>query len=191
LTNENDDNVQIPDDAIVLIAHTLTISNEEEKAWIKHIEDYDVTPLFKQFGRVTFKPAEETLKATEISDFEGHSMTSFKLRGKSNKLGYQRGAAEDGGVFYQYKKPFSSLGIQSIIEFSGSYLPEEDIPVSLTKFYFTQIAPGNSDYWDPEKMPLDRIPSVLLSECYNDVKQIAAEGTGFDPKWKEKALFQL
>lgn len=189
LTNEEDEKVEIPDNAIVLIAHTFSVSPEQEKAWIKHLEDYDVTPIFKQFGRATFRPSQDILKATEISEFEGHSMTSFKLRGKANKLGYQRGAAEDGGAFYQYKKPFSSLGIQSIIEFSGSYLPEEDIPVSLTNLYFTQITDGSNDYWEPEKMPLERVPSVLLSECYNDVRQIAAEGTGYDPKWKEKSLF--
>lgn len=189
LTNESDKNVVIPDNAIVLIAHTFNVSEEEEKAWLKHLEDYDVTPLFKQFGRATFKPSQEVLKATEITDFEGHSMTSFKLRGKANKLGYQRGAAEDGGAFYQYKKPFSSLSIQSIIEFSGSYLPEEDIPVALTNFYFTRLEAGNQDYWDPEKMPLEHVPPVLLSECYNDLKQIAEEGTGYDPKWKEKSLF--
>ncbi len=43
--------------------------------------------------------------------------------------------------------------------------------------------------WSPNKLPLGKVPSVLLSECYNDVKQIAAEGTGFDPKWKEKSYF--
>jgi hypothetical protein len=28
------------------------------------------------------------------------------------------------------------------------------------------------------------VPAVLLSECYNDMRLIAAEGRGFDPQWE-------
>ena len=36
------------------------------------------------------------------------------------------------------------------------------------------------------KMRLSEVPSVLLSECWNDLRQIAAEGPGFDPDWEKK-----
>jgi hypothetical protein len=35
-------------------------------------------------------------------------------------------------------------------------------------------------------MPLGEIPPVLLSECYDDLKEIAAAGIGFDPDWEKK-----
>jgi hypothetical protein len=38
-------------------------------------------------------------------------------------------------------------------------------------------------------VPLKKIHPVLLSECYNDVRQIAAEGTGYDPEWEKKSYF--
>jgi hypothetical protein len=41
-------------------------------------------------------------------------------------------------------------------------------------------------YTPAGKVPLGSVPAVLLSECWNDVKTIAADGTGFDPKWEEK-----
>jgi hypothetical protein len=31
------------------------------------------------------------------------------------------------------------------------------------------------------------VPPVLLSECWNDLRQIAVAGTGFDPEWAKKA----
>ena len=189
LTNEKDEEVNLPDNALVFIAHTCNVSNGLEQAWLKHLEDYDVTPLFQQFGRATYALPAELAKATEITDFEGHCLTTFKLRGKAAKLGYLRGDAEDGGAFFIYRKPFSSLSLQAVVAFTGSYLPEEDIPAALTNLYFSKMQENTSaTYWDPDKLPLHKVPAVLLSECYNDVKQIAAEGSGYDPKWREKGL---
>lgn len=39
-------------------------------------------------------------KETDLKDFKGHMLTTFKLRGRATKLGYVRGEAEDGGCFY-------------------------------------------------------------------------------------------
>ena len=33
------------------------------------------------------------------------------------------------------------------------------------------------------------MPPVLLSEGYNDLRDIAAEGTGFDPELQKKGLW--
>jgi hypothetical protein len=30
------------------------------------------------------------------------------------------------------------------------------------------------------------VPAVLLSECYNDLQAISAQGSGFDPDWESK-----
>ncbi len=35
-------------------------------------------------------------------------------------------------------------------------------------------------------MALDEVAGVLLSECYNDLRTIAAAGSGFDPAWERK-----
>jgi hypothetical protein len=36
------------------------------------------------------------------------------------------------------------------------------------------------------RMPLGEVPVILLNECWNDLRTIAAEGTGFDPDWEKK-----
>jgi hypothetical protein len=33
---------------------------------------------------------------------------------------------------------------------------------------------------------LEEVPAVLLSECYNDLRAIAATGTDYDPEWEKK-----
>lgn len=191
LTNENDEAITLPDGAMIRLAHTGNTPAELGTAWQQHFADYDVEPLFAQFGRPTYTLPEGKKNETDVKDFEGHVLTTFKLRGKATKLGYVRGEAEDGGWFYQYRKPFSSLGLQVVIEFTGSPLPEEDNPCALTHLYFTAVKGDRevSYSWQPAKLPLSKVPPVLLSECYNDMRQMAAEGSGYDPKWQDRNYY--
>jgi hypothetical protein len=64
-----------------------------------------------------------------------------------------------------------------VIGFSGNGLPEENRTVALTEFYFVR---------GMAKIPLREVPHVLFSETWNDVKQIASRGPGFDPDWENK-----
>lgn len=77
-----------------------------------------------------------------------------------------------------------------MLEFTGSFLPEQDMAAALTNLYFTRLKKDDETVstWRPSKLELGKVPSVLLSECYNDVKQIAADGGGFDPEWQKSAL---
>ena len=133
---------------------------------------------------------EEKRKETEVTDFEGYLITTFKLRGKATKLGYVRGMGEDGGVFTTYRKPFSSLGLEAVINFTGSMLPEQDMAAALESLEFHRVSKeATQNYWGQSGLALGKIPSVLLSEAYNDMKRIAADGSGFDPQWKNKSFF--
>jgi hypothetical protein len=191
LTNEKDAAVMLSDTALVRLAHTCNTPAELAAAWQQHFVDYDVEPLFAQFGRDPYSLPDSKKKETDVKDYEGHVLTTFKLRGRATKLGYVRGEAEDAGCFYLYRKPFPSLGLQAVLEFTGSGLPEQDMPCALTNLYFTPLTSGReSGYsWGANKMELGKIPAVLLSECVNDVKQIAADGSGFDPDWQKRSYF--
>jgi HEAT repeat protein len=191
LTNQRDEEVTLPDETLVRLAHTCNTPAEVGAAWVKHFEDYDVAPLFQQLGRATYTLPEEKRKETDLTDFEGYLLTTFQLRGKATKLGYIRGEAEDGGCFFVYRKPFPSLGVQAVLSFTGSMLPEQDVAAALEALYFTSIKGDREaeSSWQPSKLPLGKVPPVLLSECYNDVRQIAAEGSGYDPKWRDKSYF--
>ncbi|MGF1581205.1 MAG: DUF4132 domain-containing protein [Gemmataceae bacterium] len=190
LTDENDEEVKFDEGATIRLAHTCTVSKKVAKTWSTHLEEYDVTPLFDQFGQDAFELPKDKKKETAINDFEGYMITTFQLRGKATKLGYIRGGAGDGGSFYEYTKPFPSLGVQAVVEFTGSYLPEEDIPAALQSLSFEKYSEGGqAGYSYNEKLPLSKIPPVLLSECYNDMKQIAAAGSGHDKEWQKKSYF--
>lgn len=191
LTDVNDEEVTLNNKDLVRVAHSSLLDDATEEAWKEHLKDYDVPELFQQFGRESYRLPKSLKKETEITDFRGHMLTTFRLRSRATKLGWARGDIEDAGSFGLYQKPFRSQQINAIIEFTGSYVPEEDIPAGLRELYFVPMKPNDdSTYsWNPRKVRLEDVPVVLLSECYNDMKEIAAEGTGFDPEWEKKGLW--
>lgn len=191
LTDEHDDTVTCQDGMLIRVAHDCNTPAESRSLWIQHLLDYDVKTLFQQFGRSGFTLSADLGETTEIKSFEGHMLTTFQLRGKAVKLGWQRGEAEDGGCFVLYRKPFPSLKLQAVLEFTGSFLPEDDIPAALKTLSFEPIknAQEETSSWSRSALPLKKIPPVLLNECYNDVQQIAASGTGFAADWESKSYF--
>jgi hypothetical protein len=64
-----------------------------------------------------------------------------------------------------------------VVSFSGNALPEENRKVALLDLNF-QRAHG--------AIPLGEVPPVILSECLNDMRTVAAEGSGFDADWQSK-----
>jgi hypothetical protein len=165
-----------PDEKIRLV-HGSLIDPAVAKAWLTHFKDYKVTPLFGQLQR---QGPQADLLAQSMSDRLGWVSDTYTLRGIFNKLGYQRGQAEDGGVFFEYKKDFTSAGIRVCIEFSGSSLPEENLPAALKGLSFTSCQ-GYTRI-----IAAESVPPVLLAEAYADYHAVAAACSGYDPEWERK-----
>ncbi|GGY60725.1 DUF4132 domain-containing protein [Pseudoduganella albidiflava] len=193
LVDTNDDEVTLRDGATVRLAHACLldaapdgmVSSREAsaKAWQVHFKDYKVVPLFAQMTRA--QPAldlQQNPAQREIADRQGWLSDAFTLRGAFTKLGYQRAPAEDGGVFTSYHKDFPATGIRVAIDFTGSMLPEENIPAAVTKLGFYSLAPRRAH----QPLPLGGIPPVLLAEAYGDYHAVAGVGA-FDEQWEKKA----
>lgn len=187
LTDYEDNEVLLPADARVRIAHDSVLAEEQIAVWQQHLVDYEIAPLFQQMGKGIYSLPQEKANADNIKDFEGYMLEAFALRGRALKLGYTRGAAEDGGWFHVYEKRFPTLGLQAVIEFTGNPLPEENRTVALLSLSFSST--GNTTSWQRTSLPLSKVQKVLLSECYNDLRLIASEGTGFDPDWQKKSEY--
>ncbi len=167
-----------PPDAIVTLAHATLLSPEAIAEWQAHFGDFEVLPLFPQLTRPTFALDESLAQATSLETHRGHMLDSFVLRSGATRLGYARGPAEDGGWFYEYRKTFPALGLDVVLAFSGSAMPEENKPVALKGVSFVSREGGAS--------PLGSVPRVLLSEAWADVAELAGLGKGLDPDWESK-----
>jgi hypothetical protein len=179
LIDASDDDVEVGDSARISLAHGSLIDAGLAAAWLAHIKDYKLTPLFPQLNRQR-PPMADRPGADCIDDRVGWISDTFKLRSAFTKLGYQRGSAEDGGVFVEYTKRFAGVGLTVVMEFSGSTVPEENRPAALKTLWLR----GSEGYYNG--VALNKIPPVLLAEAYGDYLAVAKTCAGFDPAWESK-----
>jgi hypothetical protein len=185
LTDADDNDVKLPDGARIRVAHDSLLSPGEIEQWSAHLADYEVTPLFQQLGRGVHAITPELRSKRQLTDFTGHLLEAYALRGRAGKLGYTRGESQDAGWFYTYEKRFPTLGIVAVVNFTGNPLPEENRLVALKELTFRRATPDGRY----TELTLGDVPAVLVSECWQDMRLLAAEGTGFDPEWEKKAEY--
>ena len=177
ITNQ-DDEILLDQNHFITVAHSALLSSDDIAQWQAHLKDYKVKPLFEQFSALL--PDMSKFKDDVIDERLGWLTDSFTLRSVLKKLGYERDDIEDGGCFYGYHKYFDSLDLYINIEFSGSMVPEENIPVVLYNLYFSSKK-GFKD----RAIALDKLPKVLLAEGYANYMAVANVCSGFDPNWKD------
>jgi hypothetical protein len=73
----------------------------------------------------------------------------------------------------------------AVVNFTGNPLPEENRLVALRDLTFQRATPDGRH----AELTLGGVPAVLVSECWQDMRLLAAEGTGFDPEWEKKTEF--
>jgi hypothetical protein len=180
-TDASDNAVDVTRFARVRVAHGTLLDQAQGKAWEQHLADYEVKPLFAQFGRSLLRVAPEDAGKTAIEDRKGWVTDAFTIRGAATKLGYERGPALDGGFFNEYRKSFMSAGLAAVVEFTGNGLPEQNVPAALISLKFERAA-GPGRYGGTVR--LRDVPPVLLSECWNDYRAMAAKAV-YDPNWEK------
>ena len=181
-TDADDDPVDPARFAGVRVAHGALVGEGLARAWTAHLVDYELEPLVAQFARPSLRLDDTgaAREATAVLDRQGWLTDSFTIRGAATKLGYERGRAEDGGGFHDYRKPFAAAGLAAVVDFTGAYVPEDNVPAALLDLHFEPLErPG-------PPVALGAVPPVLLSECWNDLHEIAAKAA-FDPDWKAKS----
>jgi hypothetical protein len=176
LIDVNDEPVDLAGQSRISLAHQVLLPEAEVDAWRQHLTDYEVSAPFEQFNTTTPELPSET---KEITDLAGHLTDTFKFRTVATKRGYTRGQAEDAGWFSEYTKTFAGLKLTAVIEFTGSYLPEENITCATEKLYFRR---------GRRQVSIGEIPPILVAECYADYAALAALGP-YDSDYRKKAEY--
>ena len=188
LSNTADATVELADAAAIKVAHQALLPPADAQSWLQHLADYEVEPLFAQFGKSTLSLDGEAKAATAIEDRKGWMIDSFKLQSAVAKLGYERGEVYDGGGFSEYVKRFDGVGLRAVVEFSGSYVgANESFPCALVGLSFQRTAGQGRRVG--KALRLAEVPPVLMSEAWGDLYAIAAAGSGYDPDWEKKRYF--
>ncbi|MFB8229602.1 DUF4132 domain-containing protein [Cellulosimicrobium sp. NPDC055967] len=179
LLDADDEDVVLGEGSTVGLAHAVLLGPDVTAAWSAHLADYEVTPLFAQLDVAT---PDVPAGATAIDDHRGWFSDSFSIRGRATKRGYTRSQAEDAGWFSAYTKSFASAGVVVQIEFTGSFVPEENIAAAVTALTFERTARGSGR----GTARIADLPPVLVAEAYRDYVAVAEAGA-FDPDWERKS----
>jgi hypothetical protein len=187
LTDVDDEAVKLDKEDQLALAHDITAPKKAATAWVAHLGDYKVEPLFEQFGKPGVTLSAEDKEKTEWTEFLGHMSTAFTLAKVASARGYHRGPLIEGNFFCEYRKRIAGLKLEVCLEFTGEVLEEEkvDSPIAMKRllFFYQDGSPMN---FTDEVMKMGKVPPVLFHECWNDLRAAALAGGGFDPEREKK-----
>ncbi|MCH9806526.1 MAG: DUF4132 domain-containing protein [Alphaproteobacteria bacterium] len=186
LTNNRDEDCDLDGVHCIKLAHQVLLEQQEVEAWMQHLKDYEVEPLFDQFG----KPVEALSdpNAMHYDGREGYVVDNMQLASLTGKLGYERGEVVDAGGFTEYVKRFPGAGYQAVFSFTGSYVgATEKFACGLEKMSYQKLRNATAKKGRP--VPLGEVPKVLYAETICDLHTIAAAGSGFDADWKSRCQY--
>ncbi|SDE78030.1 DUF4132 domain-containing protein [Rhodospira trueperi] len=174
LTDVQDQQVDPQGFASVRLAHAGGLSAEQVTAWMAHLRDYDVAPLFDQFPpAVALSEADRA--ATALQDRRGWLIDTFTLRAQAKRHGYERGPIGDGGGFETYVKRVPGAGLVADLTFSGSQVPEERQTCALLGLTVRRA----DDDGHGRPVRLGDVPPALLATLRADFIAIGDAGSGF------------
>ncbi len=181
LADQNDDVFTLAPGAQVGIVHPLQLSEADKGAWGEILSDYEIVSPFIQIGRPVFSLEAAERSVTVLKRWEALKIAPQSLVFTLEKLGWQRGMPEDGGVFYSHSKPFYGANVTAMVMY------EEGVPVGYMEGWDDQrmtecyVIPGiyKPDWYFDHKdtrIPLGEVDPVVISEVISDLNTVAAKG---------------
>jgi hypothetical protein len=176
LLNLNDEEVQLPANSQVMLAHRVLLDNHDIELWQSHFQDYKITPLFSQFthGKPTIS---QICYNTDIVDKEGWQMDINTLNRACENLNYLR--ESQYSTLFEHK--IEGLDISIIIHFHEDRFNSGNAPIFLGRLEFIHHDDNN----ETRTMDISHVPDIVLAEGYAAYTQIAEMGSGFNPEWNK------
>jgi hypothetical protein len=155
--------VAMPADAGVSIAHPTSITAEQIAAWRGLPPPVNIG--FDQF-RARPVPAGDEV---ERIDREGRPGETFTLRGRARNLEWEHGETGDDVRFDEYVKSFPAVGLQAVVTFSGSQLPETSRQI---EFGVLRVRRLSSNGRIGSDVPFQEVPPALFAELVADYEAL-------------------
>jgi hypothetical protein len=159
----------------VRVAHALTITPADARQWVRHLADYEVTPVLNQFPPAPYRlppgQARETLIKVELAASTGYRILLRRARWR----GYDPGAfrVDVGGG--RFLKHFPGASLRAFIDVGDADDVSDATALTLA---FSSAASGEGPWMAPRTVPLGEVSPIMLSECYADMLAIAGSSQG-------------
>lgn len=97
LADASDEPLDLPDDAVIRLAHCHFLKAEEIETWAGVLSDYEILQPFEQLSRPIHVLTEEERRTGRLTRFEGARVVTGRLLGLE-KHGWERSAPLDNGI---------------------------------------------------------------------------------------------
>ena len=156
------------------MVHPLSLEEDSKNAWAQMLEEEGMEQLFAQMKRPVLT-LPESEKALKMSDkFDKTDLDGRAFKGQMEKWGWRRGSVVDGGMVSSFRKVFTDVGIEAVIEVEGVYVGfYEDYDPKMGKLFFIKIGTsktGSYTYDEPSSATDERliafgnVPAIIYSE---------------------------
>ena len=101
--------VELPEDAVIRLAHPVHMEPDQLAAWSQILADYEVLQPFEQLTRTAMVFTDEELKTGDLLRFQGFEVDSGKILGMT-KYGWVRCSPQDNGTEWGIHYPLPRGG---------------------------------------------------------------------------------
>jgi hypothetical protein len=178
LGDEHDRPVSLPADAAIGLVHPMQLDPASLAAWGELLSDYEILPPFPQLGRPVLRLTEAEGRGDTLKRHDGVFIPAASLVGTLERLGWQRAAVGDGGMYDWHGKEFSEAGVSAILEHEsiiiGMIAESEDTPINAC--YFVRGTYDRRSYGaHGNRVPLKKVDPLILSEVLSDLETVASK----------------
>ena len=187
----DEDEFELPENCHISLVHPIELDKETLLAWKEQLSDYEIIQPIKQLERPVYFIRDEEKGTFDLNRFNGQKINALTLMGRAVKLGWNKGSAQDAGMFYVFYREditekvklddgsYGLLGTAAELHFSGCYIAVENEEVTLENIRF--YTPGTIkhgsyiyDEADNEKaIQLDKVSPRYFSEIILQLEEIA------------------
>lgn len=186
----DEEEFELPENCLIGLVHPIDLDEAMLAAWKEQLSDYEIIQPINQLNRPIYRIMDNEKGKLDMNRFSGQSINALTLMGRATKLGWNKGSAQDAGVFYVYyreditgkiKTPdggFALRGTAAELNFSGCYIAVENEEVTLqnVRFYTPgTVAHGSYVYDEADNdkaILLENVPPRYFSEIIMQIEEI-------------------
>ncbi len=192
LTDNEDNPVALPAEGQIRLVHPAMIDAEAQAAWVQHLADYEVTPLFAQMHRAVVRLNPEQAGALWWEDYQGYVINNSVLLTRATKAGWEH--CSSSYVGYSLRKSYPAAGIEAVQQSLWLAASENDAAnIALIRLAFVRADALKSNGFikddlkdeDERLIPLGEVPPAVFSEAAANIQALAAQGR-YDADWQKK-----
>lgn len=170
LADGEDELWSLPETDKIGLSHPLLLCEESKARWSEILADYEILQPFPQLDREVYPPTSAELSTDRLKRYKGTKVESLRLLSLESK-GWQRGEAQDGGLYHWMTKELSG-GLHVYLNFCNgivigepAYFPEQTLD-DIT------LHPDNCGWGENSELPLSQLSPIAFSEVIRDLEKI-------------------